>query len=357
MNSTTNKNNPQKGTREWLRKQLEIPPASYPEEYDQQDLFEETAMKGWKSSSEGLKLMENLDKKYRIVPTGFSGYVFNILFLIAALIVSSVNDFSSIHQAVDTSSENSTFTEITHSLSKDKGDIHILPIHQQIKAPNLVKTFRKQRTYASQTETVKNEEYIPPLSLRTNTPVYTSRDVSIARATGKEIYIEGLKLLDYRAYRKRPDDNGRQKNELTGTPADREQKTTIPATDTTWDESKTAYIDYIRIVMKDYQKADYKKVLSKTQQILQAYPEDLNALFYAGLAAFNLQRTDVAIFYFEKVTGNQFGNFDEEAIWFLANCYHSKNETARTKQLLESIIRQNGFYRMQAERLLKKINL
>lgn len=169
---------------------------------------------------------------------------------------------------------------------------------------------------------------------------------------GKEVYLNDFKLLDYREYRSRPEVKTKQLV-LTGTSADKEYSTSEGQTPE-WKDVQIPYIDYIDKTTRLFSRNSFKKALDRCETILKTYPDDVNALFYGGICLYNLKEYNKAIEYFSKVRSNDFSNFDEEAIWLIANSLEKSGASEKAKAKYKEIVSEGGFYAKQAQERLKK---
>ncbi len=174
-----------------------------------------------------------------------------------------------------------------------------------------------------------------------------------SRKQAKEYYPEDLKLVDYRAYRSANTVETRQ-IVMGGTPANLEDDETEVTEDPAWRQVDIPYDEYIRKTLSYFNRANYKKALSRFEVILKTYPDDINALFYGGLCYYNLGDYAQAKTCFSKVRTHSYSNFDEEAGWFLALAQKNSGEVQAARRLLTEISQSGGFYAKQAEALLKK---
>lgn len=170
----------------------------------------------------------------------------------------------------------------------------------------------------------------------------------------KEFYMLDFKLVDYRAYREKPIKEVRL--EVSGTPAYMENDSD-ERSDAVFEEKEVeiTYVDYLEQTLDYFQNEKYKKALQQFETILHQYEDDVNANFYAGLCAFNLENYETAQSFFKKAYSLQYGNFKEEANWFEALSLLKQNKKAPAKKMLEKIAKDNGFYAEQAKEKLKEL--
>lgn len=170
----------------------------------------------------------------------------------------------------------------------------------------------------------------------------------------KEFYINDLKNVDYRVYRDRP---LKTTSFDLGTPADQEvqnfqnkslaKEVTAP--------KEITYIEYLSETAGEFNKGEFKTALKRYLVILNNYPDDVNANFYGGLCYFNLGQFEQSIQLFDKSYTIGYGNFREEAMWFTARANYELENNIKTRGLLKKIIKEDGFYKTQAQELLIKL--
>jgi tetratricopeptide (TPR) repeat protein len=104
--------------------------------------------------------------------------------------------------------------------------------------------------------------------------------------------------------------------------------------------------------MEYFSKGQNKRALTRFLEILNTYPDDLNANFYAGLCYYNLKAYNSAISHFDNCSNSDFINFYEEQEWYKAKCYLANNQKEEAKVLLKQIVAEKGFYANQASKIL-----
>jgi tetratricopeptide (TPR) repeat protein len=170
----------------------------------------------------------------------------------------------------------------------------------------------------------------------------------------KEIYLHDLKLLDYRAYRSRPSVTTKQMV-LTGTPANVGDAAINGDEEPEWKDVEIPYIDYLEKTMELFAKGYNKKALSRFQTILEAYPDDVNAGFYAGICYYNLKEYDQAERSLRICINSKYSNFYEEAEWYLAKNLLAQGNRDKGVELLRAISNAKGYYAKQADAELRRL--
>ena len=82
---------------------------------------------------------------------------------------------------------------------------------------------------------------------------------------------------------------------------------------------------------------------------------EINSNFDLGLQAFNSNKFDEAINYFEKIDSNSNIYDFQKAQWYLAQLYLKIEKIEKSKSILKTIISSNSEFKNQAIELLKTI--
>jgi TolA-binding protein len=196
------------------------------------------------------------------------------------------------------------------------------------------------------------------LEARTRTTAPSaSEPSSLIYKTAAEVYLHDFKLIDYRPYRTA--DGARKKEVMSGVPADRNDiDNTMDMhvnNDLFAETEEVSYISYIEETMKWMQMENHTIAARRFRAILEVYPDDKNAYFYLGIIAFENGEYQAAKDLFSKSYTLDFGNFYEEAQFHMAQCYIQLGQKDQAKAKLRRIIADKGFYKGQAEKLLKKL--
>ena len=104
------------------------------------------------------------------------------------------------------------------------------------------------------------------------------------------------------------------------------------------------YTPYMESVMAKFSLNDHKGCLEDLRFLLRQYPNDVNALFYAGLCSYNLGMNERAREFLHRAATHPIGVFDEEAAWYHALTLSRLGEHAAAKEAFERIASDGGFY-------------
>jgi hypothetical protein len=194
-----------------------------------------------------------------------------------------------------------------------------------------------------------NENPIFPTEELVQLPLRTLKKVDQQRTKNRsnfamETYVNDLKVLDYRYYRKRV--RQEKTDLLTGTPAAQEIQNT---NENQKDFLEISYMNFLSGTLHDFNRGEYKAALAGFDQILSTYPDDVNALFYSSLCLYNLKQFNLCEQRLRVIDLAKFDNFDEEQHWYLLLCYKALGKVQDFTDLKQEIIRSNGFYASKAK--------
>ncbi|MEO8067766.1 MAG: hypothetical protein ABI599_08755 [Flavobacteriales bacterium] len=108
------------------------------------------------------------------------------------------------------------------------------------------------------------------------------------------------------------------------------------------------YLEHFDAALAAFAGSDYKRTLSDLRVVLAQYPNDVNALFYAGLSCYNLGLFSKAESYFERAAVHPVRSFDEEALWYQALSVERTEGFEAARPLYATIAHSGGFYAQQA---------
>lgn len=325
---------------------------------NQMDAFEEEALKGWEQSQIPFSAIQKLDN--RMGRAKFSGKLLYASMGVLILIILSLgilfwNKSDKAQDKPEPKLVQVTYDKTDIVLPESIDSLIDIPIEEQITTKEIIKT--QQEIERKKIETPDLEEQInipyPELTLAPLPPRIEQQPKSISQQrVAKEIYLKSLKAIDYSAYRSKPVVPVEQII-LTGVPADQENKQTNETVSPEFKTVEIPYMDYLEKTLGYVNKEKWKIALSRFQEILKNYPEDVNAHFYAGWCNYNLGQYEAACTNFSACLQLDFSNFNEEAEWYLAQSRLAKGEKQLAKEMLTKIKNQGEFYAKQAEKILK----
>ncbi len=104
-----------------------------------------------------------------------------------------------------------------------------------------------------------------------------------------------------------------------------------------------------------YDRGSYNAAYDNLLNMVGVNSENYMARFYLGLTCMEQNKFDEAIIQFESILKNCRSPLIYHSQWYLALCYLKNNNTREAKDLLETIISGDTYYRKKAENLLKKL--
>lgn len=324
--------------------------------YDALDDFEKDALEGWKAAGISTKEgMQKIDQRFQTRNTFGRNFKIGIgaialITLICTIFIINQGEVNEINNNPEKLAITVEQTDIQIPESIDT--LTALPKKEQISVEE-IKTAQKNSTlniekpFEFPADFVLSMELIEPLPATIMTP-----EVALSKQkTAKEIYLNQLKAIDYSVYRSKPSVQIEQII-LNGVPANFEDESAIH------EEPQTKmvdipYMDYLEKTLLYINKGRWKQSLSRLEEILKAYPDDVNARFYAGWCYYNLQQYQDAATNFSACLQLEYSNFNEESMWYLAQSRLANGEKNAAKELFITIRDQKGYYGKQAEKMLK----
>lgn len=353
-----NSNQTNNDTKKWLsREDVETYRSSNDEKVKhafekraQESDFENDALEGWGDKSLQSPDMSRLDKKFLSSNKWIYWTTGTLAIVVISLLLIYSNETFSPNEIASTTNQQIVSIEKTDLVLPDNIEqMNELPVKEQISVKTIIKDFSNQQ----KEEPFVKEEPVKIDELPLNKIEETNTEVKIVKESvlGKEIYLNDLKLLDYRAYRSKSKITTKQMI-LTGTPANIGEEV-LTEEEPNWQNVDIPYMDYLEKTIELFAKGQNKKALSRFAIILETYPDDLNANFYAGLCYYNLKEYKSASNTFSKCLDSKFLNFNEEAEWYMAKSLIAAGSVNEGKMILKKIKSDGGYYAKQAEKILQ----
>jgi hypothetical protein len=113
-------------------------------------------------------------------------------------------------------------------------------------------------------------------------------------------------------------------------------------------EQHMLYTAYLDEAMAHFARTHHKEALAELRFLLTQYPDDVNALFYAGLCAYNLGLNDRARSFLHRTATHPVDAFDEEATWYHALTLQRAGERQAAQEAFARIAAGGGFYAERA---------
>lgn len=108
------------------------------------------------------------------------------------------------------------------------------------------------------------------------------------------------------------------------------------------------YLDHMGDVLAAFAAGRWQRAQEGTQVVLDQYPEDVNAQFYNGLAAYEQGQDVKARRWLGAAERNTVNSFQEEAAWYGALVVERTEGAEAARPLFERIARTGGFYAERA---------
>ncbi len=314
------------------------------EQQSLKDPFLSDALDGFSENTSALQSMKKLDKRY------YRGR--NRVWKISSVLIVSLSAIliyrATQYQSQNKKQESKATTQSIQVERIPKEQLHsliVLPKEKVLLPEKIQQEFKakdKGTVFQTNENPVFPSDELVQLPLRSIGKI--DRNPLKSRTTfAMETYVEDLKVLDYRYYRKK----ARQEKTdlLTGTPAAQENQ---GAGANQKDYLDISYMNFLSNTLSEFNRGEYKVALIGFDQILSTYPDDVNALFYSSLCLYNLKQFNLCEQRLKVIDLAKFDNFDEEQHWYLLLCYNALGKTRDFTELKEEIIRLKGFYASKA---------
>ncbi len=319
------------------------------------DDFDLDALDGWKNSGVSFTKMKQMDQKMKFPkPASIAPYIIGL----SVLIIGTAAFLFLNEDSVESKTSNKPFMVKVENtdlrIPEGIDTLEVIPQKDQITVNEVKNSQNEIKNLPAET---KKEEIIeipfPETVLEPLPMVIEQKTVTVSKQKlAKEIYIQDLKAIDYSQYRTKPTVQIEQII-LTGIPANEENKETVAQEEPQIKRIDVPYIDYLEKSLNYTNRGRWKLALSRFNEIIKTYPDDVNARFYAGWCYYNLGQYNEACLNFSACLQLEFSNFNEEAEWYLAESRLANGEKALSKELFQKIKNQKGFYSKQAEKVLK----
>ncbi len=109
------------------------------------------------------------------------------------------------------------------------------------------------------------------------------------------------------------------------------------------------YDRYFKSAMSKFARGDRQGCLEDLFVVLEEYPEDVNALFYAGLCCYDLGLFPRAAALLDRARSHPVDTFLEEAEWYHALAVERTSGRTDALPLLNSVVDRHGFYSARAQ--------
>lgn len=114
------------------------------------------------------------------------------------------------------------------------------------------------------------------------------------------------------------------------------------------DSRHMVYTAFMDETLARFARTDHKGSLTELRFLLTQYPDDVNALFYAGLCTYNLGLYDRARAFLHRAATHPVAVFDEEATWYHALTLKRLGEREAANEAFARIASGGGYYAERA---------
>lgn len=163
---------------------------------------------------------------------------------------------------------------------------------------------------------------------------------------GRETYIQDLLVLDYRYYRKKP--KIKLNPILNGVPASQEVQASKNQLN---EELAISYVNFLSKTLKLFNESKFDLAIKRFDVILDAFPDDINAMFYQSICYYNLKDYSKAIKTLKNLETAFFTNFKEDQEWYLMLCYKLSFDEDNFQNQKNKIIERRGYYYSKSQKL------
>jgi len=311
------------------------------------DDFERDSLDGWSENQVSIQQLKSLDRKmnfnfrYKLILSSIIATILSSIILLVVLYPKQSNEKKS------EKDKKNIITSGTFIPKDSIKSFQELPQKLQIKPSRIKADFEEKELFISKESIETKEINREPIRLPVKNLEKINNSVSKRENLAKETFLNDLKIIDYRFYRSRPIES--VKNELGGTPADRELN--INESDKNEKGIEFTYFSYLDKSLHYFSKTKFKTALNRFEVILETYSDDANALFYSAICLYNLNQLELCENRLLKLQNLRFTNFDQEQQWYLLLVYKSLGKKNSFDILKEKIILDNGYYSKSAKYL------
>ncbi|HQW04660.1 MAG: hypothetical protein IPH05_02600 [Flavobacteriales bacterium] len=125
--------------------------------------------------------------------------------------------------------------------------------------------------------------------------------------------------------------------------ADGQQRTAAMA-----EQRQMRYTPFMEEALSKFVRNDHKGCLEDLRFLMGQYPDDVNALFYAGLCCYNLGMNERAKEFLQRAATHPVSLFDEEATWYHALSLERLGDGDQARIEFARIAKAGGYYAERA---------
>ena len=117
----------------------------------------------------------------------------------------------------------------------------------------------------------------------------------------------------------------------------------------------TESISDLDLAMEYYNAHDYRNAAFLFSKVVSNNPKDMQSTLLKGISNFENKEYPKAEQSFGNVIDDNNNLYIDQAEWYLALCYLNTNEIIKAKQLFEAIKKEEGIYKNDARKILRKM--
>jgi TolA-binding protein len=110
------------------------------------------------------------------------------------------------------------------------------------------------------------------------------------------------------------------------------------------------------LAMEYYNAHDFRNAAILFNKVVITNPKDMQSTLLNGISNFENKKYPDAKQSFGNVIDDNNNLYIDQAEWYLALCYLNTNELVKAKQLFEAIKKEDGVYKNDARKILRKMN-
>jgi len=111
----------------------------------------------------------------------------------------------------------------------------------------------------------------------------------------------------------------------------------------------------LRSAMLCYEHKDYPTAISLFEKILNTDESRIGLNLYSGISYMELSHYAEANENFKRIIEHKANAFIESAQWYLGLCYLKTGEIEKASDIFKAIVSNEGYYKKEAKKVLKKI--
>lgn len=170
------------------------------------------------------------------------------------------------------------------------------------------------------------------------------------RISRQLMFLHDLKLVDPREMYAQDPQMQLAEESVAARFADRSAQDSVSSQNIT-----AAYTAFMDEALYRFAQNDHRACLDDLRFLLAQYPDDVNALFYAGLCSYNLGLYKHARNFLHRAATHPIDVFDEEAQWYHALTLEQLDEHHAASEAFTRIAAGTGFYAERAKARIKGV--